>query len=82
MPVALVPRMRTTTNPDVWTRFEAMLTGMHAGDVITVGEVVADTGIGVEAAAVVLVERLASGGGQGRETPVKLKLAFNFVGPA
>ena len=49
-----VPRMSTTTNPDVWARFEAMLTAMHAGDVVTVGQVVADTGIGVEAAGVVL----------------------------
>jgi hypothetical protein len=47
-------RMGTTTNPDVWARLEAMLTGMHAGDVITVGQVVADTGIGVEAAGVIL----------------------------
>lgn len=46
--------MSTTTNPDVWARLEAMLTGMHAGDVITVGQVVADTGIGVETAGVIL----------------------------
>ena len=53
MPVALGPRMSPTTNPDVWTRLEALLSAMHTGDVITVGQV-ADTGIGVEAAAVVL----------------------------
>jgi len=35
--------------------------------------------VAAEAAAIVVGERLAGGGGQGRETPKKLKLHFNFV---
>ncbi len=54
MPVALGAVMSTQSNPEVWARFEAMLSAMHAGDVITVGQVVADTGIGAESATVVL----------------------------
>lgn len=54
MPVALVADMRTTDNPEAWARFEAMLRAMHAGDVITVDEAVATTGIVGESAALVL----------------------------
>jgi len=46
--------MSTTANPKEWTRFETLLTAMHAGDVITVDEAVAQTGIVMESAALVL----------------------------
>jgi hypothetical protein len=46
--------MTTTTNPEVWARFEAMLNALNAGDVITVDRAVFETGIGVESATLVL----------------------------
>jgi hypothetical protein len=46
--------MTTTTNPEAWARFEAMLGAMHAGDVITVEKAAAEAGIGAESAASVL----------------------------
>ena len=46
--------MSTTANPEAWVRLEAMLTAMPAGNVITVDEVVAETGIAAESVEVVL----------------------------
>ena len=46
--------MSTTANPQAWARFEAVLGAMHAGDVITLDEAVAKTGIAVESAELVL----------------------------
>ena len=43
-----------TANAKAWTRFEALLDTMHAGDVTTVREAVDKTGIGVESAQLVL----------------------------
>ncbi len=53
LPVAAGTRM-TTTNAEAWARFEAMLNALNAGDVITVDGAVAETGIGVESATLVL----------------------------
>ena len=46
--------MSTAANPEAWARFENLLTAMHSGDVITVDEAVAQTGIVAESAALVL----------------------------
>jgi hypothetical protein len=46
--------MSSTTNREAWGRLESMLTAMHIGDVSTVDEVVAETGIAVESVEVVL----------------------------
>jgi hypothetical protein len=46
--------MSSTTDREAWARLEAMLTAMHTGAVITVDEVVAETGIAVESVEVVL----------------------------
>ena len=53
LPVAAVTGM-TTTNAEAWARFEAMLNALNAGDVITVDGAVAETGIGVESATLVV----------------------------
>jgi len=54
LPVAALAGMTTTTNPEAWARFEAMLNALNAGDVITVERAVTETGIGVESVEVVL----------------------------
>jgi hypothetical protein len=46
--------MSTTANPQAWARFEAMLRAMQAGELITLDEAVAKTGIVVESAELVL----------------------------
>jgi hypothetical protein len=52
--VATVAGMTTTTKPEAWARFEAMLNALNAGDVITVDGAVTETGIGVESVEIVL----------------------------
>ena len=54
LPVAALTGMTTTTNPETWARFEAMLNALNAGDVITVDGAIAETGIAVESVEVVL----------------------------
>jgi hypothetical protein len=50
----MLQRMSTRTNPEAWARFEALLSAMHAGDVITVEKAAAEAGIGAESAEGVL----------------------------
>jgi hypothetical protein len=46
--------MSTTANPEAWARLEILLSAMHPGEVITVEEVVDQTGIVMESVALVL----------------------------
>jgi hypothetical protein len=46
--------MVATANADAWQRFQAMLAAMHSGDLVTIEEIVCETGIGAVSARRVL----------------------------